>query len=895
MNTYHNCSFFLCISNIMLSFLFVASIQAQTPINLNGWQPNGTVKSIAQDDDYVYLGGDFTRMIKPTVNGVISHGVGIDVNTGELLKEMPNINGVVTAIVADGVGGWYVGGDFTKVGNVVRNNLAHIKADRTLDMLWNPNPTYVLVRTLYLSGTDLYVGGQFWTIAGHNAKHLAKFSTIGAGAIDVTWKTNIEGYLVSNIVFSNTAIYISGQFSKVDEKDRKNIAKLSFDGSVDVNWNPSADAEVTKMILRDDALFVLGWFQNIGGVSRRNIAKLSASGVGMLDPYWNYQPFCVSIGEITLHGDYLYLGGNFSNSGLNIKKVSAFTTYAIEDDWVPSFYSKYISNIVIHDSYIYVAGYDIKLGNEDIGSLCRLNMDGTIDTNWKAYVGKGINTLNIKGDMLYAGGQVHGVGGIERNHIARIRKSDYELDMNWNPDANGVVENMCIKNGNIYVGGWFTQIDNTYINKVAKISLINGQVDNIWNPNMNIYSVVTCLKAGEQHLYIGGNFNGIGGINQVSLARVSLNGNGEVDTNWRPQINNWVSALELVNENLYVGGLFTNVSNTNINYVAKINSNGTIDTSWNPNPNGFVTEICASDSDIYIGGSFSNIGGENISYLAQFTISGEVNPNWKQPHTYGIIYDVQTQGNELFVVGDFGSTYSRNIAKLFKTLGAIDNSWRGKLAGIGYTTALNNKELYVGGSFRNIDGNSISGFAIYPLALAPPQNLNVVPQEPIKMNLSWTDGVGETNYVILRSTTSGSGYTEIATVDANVTTYQDALPQTPTLLTYYYVVRAKNGVLVSANSNEASAIPTNVEHWAGAEVIVSPNPVADDMKIVFSSVPVTEITLKLVDGQGKTLWQTIKKATNNEILLSLKNYPKGIYILTLEQNKKILTKKVVKQ
>ena len=39
-----------------------------------------------------------------------------------------SINGRVRVVVSDGNGGWYIGGDFTKIDGFERNRLAHINA-----------------------------------------------------------------------------------------------------------------------------------------------------------------------------------------------------------------------------------------------------------------------------------------------------------------------------------------------------------------------------------------------------------------------------------------------------------------------------------------------------------------------------------------------------------------------------------------------------------------------------------------------------------------------------------------------------------------------------------------------------------------------------------------------
>ena len=45
-----------------------------TPSNASGWQPNGATNSITEDANHIYLGGEFTRMIKDGVSGVFNYG-----------------------------------------------------------------------------------------------------------------------------------------------------------------------------------------------------------------------------------------------------------------------------------------------------------------------------------------------------------------------------------------------------------------------------------------------------------------------------------------------------------------------------------------------------------------------------------------------------------------------------------------------------------------------------------------------------------------------------------------------------------------------------------------------------------------------------------------------------
>jgi hypothetical protein len=82
--------------------------------------------------------------------------------------------------------------------------------------------------------------------------------------------------------------------------------------------------------------------------------------------------------------------------------------------------------------------------------------------------------------------------------------------------------------------------------------------------------------------------------------------------------------------------------------------------------------------------------------------------------------------------------------------------------------------------------------------------------------LTWTASTSATSYNVKRSTTSGTGYTTIASPTATNYTDSGLTNGTP----YYYVVSALNAAGESANSSQATATPANV----AANVTITINP-----------------------------------------------------------------------
>jgi hypothetical protein len=105
-------------------------------------------------------------------------------------------------------------------------------------------------------------------------------------------------------------------------------------------------------------------------------------------------------------------------------------------------------------------------------------------------------------------------------------------------------------------------------------------------------------------------------------------------------------------------------------------------------------------------------------------------------------------------------------------------------------------------------GGGGSGGGSDPIPATPPiapSGLSATATSSNSIDLSWTDNASnENNFVVQRSTTSGSGFATIATLGTNTTSYADATGLSAST-TYYYRVYATNSAGDSGFSNEASA------------------------------------------------------------------------------------------
>ena len=193
------------------------------------WVTNGQVNAIVTDGNITYIAGDFGH-----VGPATGHGVPIDGATGLPVTRYPKVNGSVLAVAPDGAGGWYVGGAFTMVGELERNNIAHILSAGIVDPAWNPNASG-FIRVLVVRDGTVYAGGDFTTIAGQSRNHIAALDASTGNA--TSWNPNASGW-VKTLAVSDGTVYAGGGFTRIGGKSRRYIAALDASTGKATRWNP---------------------------------------------------------------------------------------------------------------------------------------------------------------------------------------------------------------------------------------------------------------------------------------------------------------------------------------------------------------------------------------------------------------------------------------------------------------------------------------------------------------------------------------------------------------------------------------------------------------------------------------------------------------------------------
>ena len=720
---------------------------------------NGPVQAVVRSGDTIYIGGRCDRVGPRTGPGVEvaldgSQNPGLPEISGAGPSSIVGSGGGLSAVAADGSGGWYVGGLFTHVGGVPRTNLAHIRADHTVDPSFNP---YVndAVHTLAVSGSTVYVAGLFTSIGGQPRNYIAALNAADGSvkAFNPNANAGIEALAISS---DGSIVYAGGRFTVIGGQPRISIAALNaggpLDGTATPTFNPSATGTlgtgvVNALAISGSTLYVGGSFNTIGGQPRDNIAALSL-GVpldGIAVPGFNPSPSrsgcaaCGSVAALAVSGPTVYAGGLFDAIGGKSRNYLAGLNAAdgTATPFNPSPNGNIFTLAISSDgSTIYVAGgFNSSNGSPSIGGQARnyaaaVNaLDGTA-TGFNPNPNAIVTAFGVSGSAVYLGGYFSSLGGVVRHSIAAISATNGSAT-SFDPNAAGfnggtaTVYALAVSGSTVYAGGYFGSIGGQPRASIAALSIADGSATS-WDPSGHYFTgpaVVETLAVAGSTVYAGGVFTTIGGQARNNVA--ALNASDGTATTWNPNPNSEVAALaisESTGSIVYVGGFFTTIGGQTRNKIAALNASDGAATSWDPDPTASanVLALAISGSTIYAGGNFSSMHGVPRKNVAGINVSDgtptSFDPQASDPTTGGGVQALAVYGSTVYAAGFFTSIggQTRNLIAGLKSSDGTATSFDPNGApgfGAFALAVASDGTLYAGGSFDTFDLAYQQGFA----------------------------------------------------------------------------------------------------------------------------------------------------------------------------------------
>lgn len=552
------------------------------------WGANGRVADIKVVGSRVYLGGGFDY-IGPTTG----YGVRVDPGSGARLAG-PLVDGVVRAAVPDGQGGWFIGGDFRKVGGKGRVTLAQITSTGAVST-WNPK-TDGVVNALALTPNGLVVGGAFTTVNGLSAPNLALVNA-STGALAPGWKPT-PNLAVRALASDGGSVYVGGDFTSINGASRSRLVRLAAaTGATETAFTGTAS----------------------GGV--RALAVSRAAGV-------------------------LYAGGDFTSaSGAGSSSArSRIAAYSTSTGAVTSFAPAANASVqalaVDSSGRVYAGGLFTTVGGTARGYLAQLLPTGALGSLNAALSGchvrhetkyahglppctPEVSALSVTGNTLYVGGRFGASGSAERHDAAAFALADGSLTA-WNPVPGDRPLALASSASAVFLGGDFTSVGGLVRRGLAALDATTGAGVTSFRADANEYVEAMIRSTDGTRLFIGGNFTMVQGQARSYFAAIDT-ATGLVVGTVKPTFNRSILTLAYSSGAVYAGGQFTKVNGVARGHAAKINAaTGALDTAWVANTtgpsgalrqNGMVmgVEATPDGSKVFLGGPFTTVNGTSVA------------------------------------------------------------------------------------------------------------------------------------------------------------------------------------------------------------------------------------------------------------------------------------------
>ncbi len=718
-----------------------------------GGSVNEWVNAMAVSGGDLYIAGDFTTVARQPTQGIAKYDGNAWFTIPVDLQE-----GWFYTLAACG-SNLYAGGSFwigaaAPIYNIAKWDGQSWSALGTgLDN--DGNSSYVSV--IVVSGTDIYVGGEFTTAGGVPARNIAKWdgttwSALGSGldfsvnAIAVegsnlyaggynnmggtnspiamwngtNWSplgSGVHGY-VEAITVKNGVVYVGGNFDSAGGVAAANVAR--WDGNQWGSLGDGVNDEVRSLVFSGNDLYVGGWFTDPGhGVASWDGTNWHAMGGGV------EASGGIGAEALAAIGPYVYVGGSFTNTGDKASKYLGCWDRSPKTFFYQSSVGGRYPLSVVVVPYYYVASDIITNFFLNFGDGTTTNISvGFLDSNLYDAYGFGFEHLYTSAGSYTVTVVASGPTGVTTNKYVNAITVTIPLPGNeqWDSTAlgiglNGVVTAIAVSGTNVYVGGQFTRAGYLSATNIARWD------GSSWSAlGDGVTGQVNALAVCGNDVYVGGWFTSVGGVPAKNIAKWngstwSALSSGTGDENF----SGGVHAIAVIGTNIYVGGDFLTAGGVSARNIAKWDGSswsalgsGVEVTNYFGNYFGTVNTLTVSANELYVGGDFITAGGVSANGIAKWNgnswtaVGGSSNV-----YSYAWVKSLAVVGSNVYASGGFEFPDDWQTYSLVRWDG---NSWVGLVIpgdddGPVDVIVASGTNLYAGGEYTGVNGTSAANIS----------------------------------------------------------------------------------------------------------------------------------------------------------------------------------------
>lgn len=573
---------------------------------LDGWNPGtgGQGWCVAVAGNTVYAGFEGSSGLF-AFNALTGAPVGVNLT----------VNGPVFALATNG-NTLYVAGSFTTIAGSPRQSLAAVDVTTNTVVPWLSNVNGSITSAT-LAGADLYIGGNFSTVAGQPRTNLAFVS--GTTGVPTAFNP-APNNTVTSMGLSGTTLYLGGRFTQIGATARTAAAAVDSTSGALLPWNPVLlsgvnPAEVNAVAVRGTEVLLGGFFAKANATARASFATVDAATATLLA--WN--PACstgvngTTINSIVVAGGQTAIGGNFLITGGQPRPSAAAMDLNTGQllPWQPAFVPPVnlwplVQSMAATSTRIHISGrYNSGSNSEGIQFTNAYNpTSGALDNNFVAFDTHASSAMAIAdGVLCYYNPGSTGGRAIDGFDAATG-------DLLWTRAQSAAVTAFAASDVThcLYVSAG---------SSLFALRLTDGVQQ---GPTVVADQGITTLAAVGRRVYLGGDFNQLGGTPRTKVASIDYSPTMQpLLTSWNPQVSDSVSSVAANTGRVYMSGSFNTVAGRFLPRLAGLNADSPAACTWNP-AGALAGVVVLGPSHLVSHGNTMRFGNRPFQGLAIFPI-----------------------------------------------------------------------------------------------------------------------------------------------------------------------------------------------------------------------------------------------------------------------------------
>lgn len=348
----------------------------------------------------------------------------------------------------------YIGGQFTAVQGATRNFLARLsrltyQVD-AMDLAVNNS-----VLGIHLDATHIYLRGSFTTLTGIPRSNIAQIerTTLVPTALSLSF----TGGGPKTWAFRGTEMYIGGTFTHINAIPRNHLGAVDLGTGTITSFDPNVNNNVNSLFVDGDNLLVGGLFTTILGQGRAYLAEINLLTT-TLEPQAHFATQVVSL--VSTSGSMLVFAYSTAQPVRysNHRYLSRIDLTENEVLHSPLDINNSVSGVLTDSSRVYLRGSFTAMNASASTNLALLDKAtlGLLGSNFAQ--NGAVNAFALSGGKLYLGGSFTTFGGFGRNRLAVIDTSTTTVS-GESANVDGAISDLTVSPNYLFLAGSFTIVN----------------------------------------------------------------------------------------------------------------------------------------------------------------------------------------------------------------------------------------------------------------------------------------------------------------------------------------------------------------------------------------------------------------------------------------------------